>query len=608
MKAKLICAATFLLMVSTSKGLAENQKIIGSTLNDATVFFQGAELTHSATSALTKGDNEIWIEGLSPNIDKNSLKIKASNGAVVSSFEFSVDYLSSNKGINPTTKKLQDSIDIYSKKLALLETDIKVNAELTDILKKSTDKNISGSEKGLGIEELIKTMDYYKQKSAELQNTQRDNNSAKTKILANIAKLESQLRQESLKNSKTSGILKLNLASPATTSTNLTISYYTTSANWVPYYDINITGTDKPIKIVAKAKVRQITGLDWNKVKLTLSSATPSNGKIAPLFSVWFLQQAYANRPSSSLLAGAMRQNAYSYASSEYSKKMSPEKDIVSELSVMPAQSISPIYIVDGTPVDVDYYNSIDQNMIKNTAFINGDQAVMNYGSGAEDGAYIISLKDKMDDYISVSDNELNMTFDIDLPYNIPGNGKEQSIELQTKETLAEYKYYCAPRLDVETYLLAEISNWQKLGLLSGKANITYDGTYVGESFIDASSTQSKLPLTLGTDKRVVVKREKLNDYSSTKFLGSDTKQIFTYKLTVKNNQNKAIRMVLKDQYPRSKEKSIEVELLKDTTPWTALKEELGVVTWEEDFNPGETKEYIISYSVKYPKGSNLNL
>lgn len=589
------------------EGNANEKKTIKAQLDEATVFFQGAELTHSATANLIRGENEIWIEGLSPNIDKNSLKIKTSNGAVISSFEYSVDYLFRGKTENEATKKIQDSIDIYKQKLSLLETDIKVNAELSDILKKSTDKNTAGLEKGIGIEELIKTMDYYKKKSTELQNTQRNNQLAQAELQKSIAKLEAQLRQESTKNNKTSGILKLTLSSPTTVAANFTINYYTVSASWTPSYDINVISTDKPIKIVSKAKVRQITGLDWSKVKLSLSSGTPSNGKVAPLFSVWFLQQAYALGSGSvnrSSLQGMMMQNSYSYNDAmpagialERSVPASSGKD-----------SKAPLYIVDGTPVEMDYFNSIDPSMIKNNTYMDSNDAIKAYGSEASGGAYIISLKSGMDDYVSVADNDLNMTFNIDLPYSIPGNGKEQSIELTTKEINAEYKYYCAPKLDIETYLLAEISDWQKLNLLSGKANITYDGTYVGESFINANSTQSKLSLTLGTDKRVAVKREKMNDYSSTKFLGSDVKQLFTYKITVKNNQNKAIKMVLKDQYPRSQAKGIDVELLKETTPWTANVEELGVITWEENINSGDNKVYYISYSVKYPKGSNLNL
>lgn len=607
MKTKLIFIAIMLLTGLPEEGNANEKKTIKAQLDEATVFFQGAELTHSATANLIRGENEVWIEGLSPNIDKNSLKIKTSNGAVISSFEYSVDYLFRGKTENEATKKIQDSIDIYKQKLSLLETDIKVNAELSDILKKSTDKNTAGLEKGIGIEELIKTMDYYKKKSTELQNTQRNNQLAQAELQKSIAKLEAQLRQESTKNNKTSGILKLTLSSPTTVAANFTINYYTVSASWTPSYDINVISTDKPIKIVSKAKVRQITGLDWSKVKLSLSSGTPSNGKVAPLFSVWFLQQAYALGSGSanrSSLQGMMMQNSYSY-NDAMPAGIALERSVPASSS---KDSKAPLYIVDGTPVEMDYFNSIDPSMIKNNTYMDSNDAIKAYGSEASGGAYIISLKSGMDDYVSVADNDLNMTFNIDLPYSIPGNGKEQSIELTTKEINAEYKYYCAPKLDIETYLLAEISDWQKLNLLSGKANITYDGTYVGESFINANSTQSKLSLTLGTDKRVAVKREKMNDYSSTKFLGSDVKQLFTYKITVKNNQNKAIKMVLKDQYPRSQAKGIDVELLKETTPWTANVEELGVITWEENINSGDNKVYYISYSVKYPKGSNLNL
>ena len=93
-----------------------------------------------------------------------------------------------------------------------------------------------------------------------------------------------------------------------------------------------------------------------------------------------------------------------------------------------------------------------------------------------------------MNDYVTQSENQLNYTFNIDLPNTIPGNGKEQSIELKNQEVSATFKYYCAPKLYIETFLIAEIADWEKLNLLSGSANITYDGTYVGETFIKQST------------------------------------------------------------------------------------------------------------------------
>lgn len=610
MKTKLL--VIILLICSSHYGFAQDKKTIKSKLNDATVFFQGAELTHTSSYPLVKGENEIYIEGLSPNIDKNSLKIKTTNGVIVSAYEFSVDFLTETRSLSTVAKKLQDSIDYYQKKLEQVNTDINITTNLIQLLQKGTDKNVAGSEKGLGIDELVKTMDYYKTKSAELQSTQVANNKKKSECDIAIVRLNKQLSQESLKNNKTSGILKLNLSSPLANTCNFTISYYTSAANWVPYYDINIESTDKPIKIVAKSKVRQTTGLDWEKVNLTLSTASPSNGKVAPLFNAWFLENY---RPQNRVSTGMAMQNSYSYAKKEFNnlniEAVAEASMPIGDMKIRGNSSVteSPLYIVDGIAVDEDYVQSLDPNAIKNVDVLKDANSTAIYGSRAANGVVVVTLKSSMDDFITQKENELNMVYNIDMPYTIPGNGKEQTIDLQTKETAAEYKYYCAPKLDTETYLLAEISDWEKLNLLSGKANITYDGTYVGETFLDARSTHKILTLTLGTDKRVPVKREKMQDYSSTRFLGNDTKQVFTYKLTVKNNQNRSVKMVLKDQYPISTQKNIEVELLtKDTTPWTANKEDIGVITWEEELKAGETKVYQISYSVKYPKGTRLNL
>ncbi|MCL2502029.1 MAG: DUF4139 domain-containing protein [Bacteroidales bacterium] len=526
-----------------SPALAQEAKTILPKLEEATVFFRGAELTHTAGATLVKGDNEILIEGLSPNVDVGSLKIKTTNSVVVSAFEFSIDYLSASKAGASALKMIEDSIAVYQAALDKVNIDIKINTNMIVQLQEGIAKNVSGSERGLGIDELIKALDYYKSKSEVLEMNQVVFNQKKRRLEESIKKLQAQYNQESTKGNKTSGVLRLSLSAPSATHSALTITYYTPAASWVPYYDINIAATDKPVAIVSKSKVRQTTGLDWERVRLRLSTASPSSGKTAPLFSVWFLEPIQFVARSGSM----MMQNTYSY---DLAAPMMARM-IVEEQAEPPMS---------------------------------------------------------MDDFVSRSEQLAGMVYAIDLPYTIPGNGKEQNIELQKKEAIAEYKYYCAPKLDSETYLLAELLDWEKLDLLSGRANLTYDDTYVGETYIDAGTTQSRLNLTLGTDKRVSVKREKMQDFSSTRLLGNDVLQVFTYRITVKNNQNRPVKMVLKDQYPISTQRNIEVTLRRETTPWTAHNEEVGVITWEEELAAGETKTYQISYSVKYPKDMRLNL
>lgn len=601
MNKKLLTAVC--LSLGISLGLYANEKkVFDSELKSATVFFNGAELNHRASGSLVRGENEIYIDGLSSNIDINSLKIKTSGGVVVSAYEFSVNYLKDNKPMSRSEKLLLDSIDVYQQKADGLRTDIDVTSNLISLLQKGTDKNVAGSESGLGIDELIKTMEYYKTKSTELLLLQAENNKKKKKYEVELTRLRNQLAQEASKNNKTSGVLKVILSAPMAIGCNFDISYFTSLASWVPYYDINVVSTDKPISIMAKSKVKQTTGLDWNRVKLTLSTATPSNGKVAPLFNAWFLQNMQFAQSR-----GRLTQNSYSYDAFADSNKELQEVVVVRPIAKK--DKSAHLYVVDGNVVDAEYVASIDPSMIKTRQMLSGDAASALYGDSVTGGVEVITLKSSMDDYITLSENDINVSYDIVLPYTIPGNGKEQSIDLQSKTVQAEYKYYCAPKLDTETYLLAEISNWENLNLLTGKANITYDGTYVGETLIDTRASLSKLTLTLGTDKRISVKREKLKDFSSTKFLDNNKKQEFRYRITVKNNQSKTIKLVLKDQYPISTQKNIEVELLtKDTTPWTANKEDVGVISWEEDLIGGQTKVYEIAYTVKYPKELILNL
>jgi hypothetical protein len=68
----------------------------------------------------------------------------------------------------------------------------------------------------------------------------------------------------------------------------------------------------------------------------------------------------------------------------------------------------------------------------------------------------------------------------------------------------------------------------------------------------------------------------------------------------VRNAKKETVNMVLKDQYPISTDKSMEVELLESSD--AAVNTETGVVTWKLSIAPGETKKVRLSYAVKYPK------
>lgn len=579
--------------------------IVPSNLKTVTVYRSGAELIHNTSVQLSRGNEELVIEGISNNIDINSVQVNCPSAVTIMGVEFSNNFLATPE-FTSRIKFLQDSAEIVQKEIEKTNVQIQTTADLLDVLKSNRD--IKGQQTGLSVAELMKLMEYYKNKSTELQNELAQQKTRQRKLSDLLIKIKVQINEEENKNTKTAGQLKLQLSVATAGKYDFVISYITPNAWWTPYYDIRVDDIKSPLKVVYKAKVTQTTGIDWKKVKLSLSTSVPNQWGNAPVLKSWFL--SYIN-PVNVMERSLARNRVQSFDDALVGRVPGVAVDANKNESIQirgyaSVNGQTPLYMVNGMQMSADNFSKLDPSTIKNINVLKEPQATSIYGSRGINGVVVVTLKDGLDDYVSVTDNELNVTFDIDLPYDVPTNGKEQTATLKEYSINSLYKYYAVPKLDKDAYLLAEVPDWEKLNLLPGDANIIFEGTYVGKSFIDPASTLDTLNLTLGRDKRVVIKKEKLMDYSSTKFLGSSKLQKFTYELTVKNNKKDTVRMMLKDQYPLTMNKEIEVELLDDGGG--SVNPEIGVLTWKLQLAPGEMKKLRFSYSVKYPKDKVLNL
>lgn len=603
-----------LLTVSLSSFAYEEKPKVKAELNAVTVYRAGAEMTHAAKVNLAKGNSELIIENLSNALEINSVQLKTSDNVTVMGIEFNTDYLKEEIK-SPRIKMLEDSVEKITAEIDKIKLNESITTDLLTVLK--ANKEIKGTQTGLSVAELMKLMDYYKLKSAELQLELAQQKQKKDKLTAQLQKIVTQIAEEEKKNNKSTGNLVLQLNCAIAGKYDFEITYITSNAYWNAFYDLKASSVSTPLKLIYRAKIFQTTGIDWKQVKLSLSTSTPTQTGNAPVFKAWFLSyinpvekynrdlsmmnsiqnfDQFANKKD---LAGAVAGvQLNEVVATGYGTKIRGTRSING--------NTTPIYMVNGIQMDAGSIAGIDESSIKDMQVLQAPAATAIYGARGNNGVVVITLKDGLDDYISVADRELDVTFNIDLPYDVPTNGKAQTATLKEYDVPATYKYYAVPKLDKDAFLLAEVADWEGLNLLPGEANIIFEGTYIGKSFIDPSSTMDTINLTMGRDKRVVVKREKLKDFSSIKFLGTNKKQIFTYEITVKNNKKDAVNMLLKDQYPVSQNKEVEVELLESND--AAVNDETGVLTWKLKLAPGEVKKVRISYSVKYPKDKTLNL
>lgn len=536
-----------LVMVTNAQGTASKSNIVKgeAKAEKAVVFLNGAELTQKASINLQKGENEVRIEGLSTQLDQSSLKVKLANGAVVSRFEYSTDYLTNNS--NPAAQKsLQDSLDIYKNQLSTVKQQLETNQQMQELLKKGIDNSMSG-DKQISSEQIEKNLAYFQQREGKLLTEQNELQTKEKKLNERISNLQSQIRQDGTKNSKRSGVLSMTVLAARTGATEVQISYFTTKAKWEPMYDVVVAGKDKPIDLNLKAKVRQTTGIDWNSIRLTLSTGTPSRNNQVPQLSTWFLSRQY-------------EQPRY-VASANYAARASA-KVAMAEKPMMDMM--------------VEEESTAEANK-------------------------------SMGDYIAVQEQALSVEYAIDLPYSILGNGKEQTISLVNKQaTDVTYKYMSVPKLDRAVYLTAAINNYNDLSLLSAQANLTVGDTYYGQTWLNSTNTDDKLKLTLGEDAALNIKREKIADKSKTS--GKDTQRTLTYRLTIRNNKREAVMVSLQEPYPVSTAKDIVVELSEKSSQWTENNTEKGILKYEIELGAGESKEIDVCYTIKYPKDWKINL
>ena len=553
---KKIFAITTILFALIITSKAQDTARADATLSAATVFFgNGAELTHNAKVMVNAGTKQIIISQLSTAIDINSLQINVPENVALLSQRFALFTPNMIVVISPLIKKIQDSIKLIQKARSRINNLVEIEQatlDKTNILIELAMKEISN--KTISSEEAIKLINANTNKIEKAKTNLFNLSEDLIALNEKIADLQIRIRETENKPTKPAkfyGQLTLQVICFISGEIPVSLSYFTSNAGFTPSYDVRVNSKTNDLKLVYKAAITQTTGIDWKQTKLTLSTSNPSWGGEAPLLTPWYLQQYMQQLYGK---AGGVMINDENVIQSLASNDMQLEEVVV-----------------------VGYGDAKKQKRVNK-----------------------LVVPSTIQQYTTLTESQLNTNYEIDLPYNIESDGQVHSVTIKEEKIEAKLKNYAVPKMDKDAYLLAEMADWQKLDLLPGSANIIMDNTYIGKSIIDPNSTADTLNLSLGKDKRVAIKRMLVKDFNSTKTSGSNTKQVFTFEITVKNNKLTNVDLLLKDQYPISTVKEIEIKL--EDGNGAFINEETGVLTWKLDLKPGESKKVRFSYTIKYPK------
>lgn len=240
-------------------------------------------------------------------------------------------------------------------------------------------------------------------------------------------------------------------------------------------------------------------------------------------------------------------------------------------------------YYVDGVKVAADGVNVASGGVPANYGAATG--GLINVDQGLADRA---------------TRRAINFEFKLEVPYTIPSDGQSHSVSVREEKMHTVYRHYCTPKLDLDAFLFAKVAGWDTLNLLPGDARIYFEDTYVGESRLDPNTTGDTLDLSLGRDKGITVERIKRKDFSQKHTMGGKRLDSVGWAIAVRNNKAQAVQLVVTDQFPVPVRSEIEVQLTESSA--ALVNEEKGLLTWKMALEPRASRNWVFSYSAKYPK------
>lgn len=193
----------------------------------------------------------------------------------------------------------------------------------------------------------------------------------------------------------------------------------------------------------------------------------------------------------------------------------------------------------------------------------------------------------------------INIEFVVTSAYSIPSDNTPHQVDLTVTNLKAAYAYGAVPKLDKDAFVTAKVASNDLANQINGEANIYFDGTFVGKTYIQGNTNDSMI-ISLGRDKRIQVERTQLKDFSSRTVNGSNKKELSTWEISLRNTRKEPITIFVEDQIPVSTDKSIEVKLLNATG--AEIDETTGKLIWKLTIEPEKSVTVKFSFEVKYPK------
>jgi len=544
-----------LLIITTNLLFGANETLVNSKIKNVTVFLNGAQVFRKANFNIKKGVTDIVFDSISSNINANSIQVKGKGNYIILDTKYK--YYQPSRPTTPPIipKHILAQIQSITDSLDFVAFDLEEEKFKKDVLELEKQFLVSNkSMKSDSLALLKGAINFLRAKYNDINATLIKVKKNEYHLNKRKTALQNQLNKINADNAK-KYISKptypryqivVTVSSEETTAGIMNVNYLVNGASWSPKYDIRATGINQPIELTYKANVIQNSGENWENIKLKLSTNNPNKSKIKPVLPVWYLNY--------------------------YTPRYINKKNI---------RSVTAISVMENVAMK-DFSYSMDEMEEKLAP--------------AQTSAY----------YATMNENLTNIEFDLSIPYSIPSDGQKHLVAIKNEKLDAKYQYYMVPKLDKDAFLVADIRGFENLSLLPARANIYFEGTFIGETMLNPDVMGDSLAVTLGRDERISIRRKLVKEEKKEKFLGDKQVKYFTYELDVKNHRANNVDIIIEDQIPVPNNEEIKVNLLNSGKAEYIKKS--GMLSWKFNLVAKQSKKMSFKYSVEYEKDKPLAL
>ena len=608
-----------------------------ASINKITVFTNGAQVERSKSVNLMPGEQVVTFTGLSPYMDKKSLQVKAKGHLTI----LGVSERTAHPDSVAQIKKLhaaEDDVKAVEHRIQQTKDEQEMLTAQLELVK--TNCSVAGRTVATPLANIKELNAYYAQQVLSVKKRSQE-------LDEQLQKLNDELKRkqntcDSIAKLKLKSVTEIDVKVDAKQAgrADFDITYYVKNAGWFPSYDIRSNSTKEPLQLSYKANIYQNTKEEWKNVPVTLSSANPNRSNVAPQLKTYWLDYGLAapaynidsdgsNVVSGRIVSADDGDPVIGATVKVKGTNLGTVSDIDGHYSIVLPQNsrqltfsyvgyLSQTHSVDpGSTLNIRLKE--DQAALQEVAVVG--YGISKKGRRSKSEGAIMKAKESIPATADLAVEELNESeviavnqqqaqfgyeFDIKQLLTLPEGGKTTTTEIARHQLPATYEYRGIPKIDKESFLVADATDWQKLNLMEGEANVYFDNSFVGKSILDPNVSSDTLHFSMGRDQSIRVQRIKVSESSTRRFFGSNQEQTMKWRITVKNNRQESVNITVFDQVPISRNTSIEVSM--EELSDGQFDKQTGIIKWPLQLQPGEQRDLILQYKVKYPKNRRLNI